>query len=345
MRAAAKPPVTTSIRLVWPFVALAEKSGYDVSRIAAAFGLSRAQFENPETRVAQQLVANLLNEAVTRSGVRDLGLFAARLVDSRHIGIGEYVARTRPTLREAIESTSRYLPLLGDGAGHVLETRGKRAHVKLWFSPDLVIHEAAYEFAAAIGVLRARRITGMQDLAPIEVHFMHARPASIARHEKLFRCKLRFGAEITQIVLSAQALDMRMSSAEPALNELLERQADAMLQQLPQSRDLADHVRALLGAELDLRGASAERVARRLGMSVRTLSRKLGDEGTSYRDLIDEARKQAALRDLAHDAQPIAEIADRLGFASPQSFHRAFKRWTGTTADAVRKRARSAPGK
>jgi AraC-like DNA-binding protein len=96
-------------------------------------------------------------------------------------------------------------------------------------------------------------------------------------------------------------------------------------------------VRRLLAARTELRGATAEQVAARLGQSVRTLARRLEAEGTSYRELLDRMRQQAAEHALAHDDRPIADIADRLGFASPQSFNRAFKRWTGTTAAAYRR--------
>jgi AraC-like DNA-binding protein len=338
MSAAVKTPATTSVRLVWPFLALAERSGRDVrALVAARFGLSVAQLLDPDTRVPQSILAALLDEAIEHSGERDIGLIAARHVDGAHLGIGEYVARTRATLGDAVQDTGRYLPLLGDGAGHAVERRGKRAIVRIWFSPELQIHEAAYEFAMAIGVLRARRITGIADLAPISVHFMHLRPASTERHQKLFRCPVHFGAEITHLVMATRFLETKMAFAEPALAALLERQADELLARLPRGHDVTSRVLTMLGGTTDLRSAGAERAAQQLGMSVRTLARRLDDEGTSYRALFDEVRKQTALRELAHGARSIAEIADRLGFASSQSFHRAFRRWTGTTADRVRR--------
>jgi AraC-like DNA-binding protein len=341
MGAAATIPATTSIRLVWPFIELGRQRGYEVREwIMQRLQLTPAQLEDPETRVPQRLIARLLDEAIERGGERDIGLMAARYVDSAHFGIGEYVARTRPTLRAALETTGRYLPLLGDGAGHAIERRGRRVIVRLWFSPELAIHEAAYEFAMAIGVLRARRMTGLPDLAPVSVHFMHARPPSTTRHERLFRCPVHFGADVTHVVLSAEFLEMRLSGADPTLGEWLERQATSMLERLPRGDDVTSRVRTLLGGDIALRTASAGRVAQRLGMSVRTLSRKLEVEGSCYRDLVDEARKQAALRELEDGARSIADIADRLGFASSQSFHRAFKRWTGKTADRIRKEAR-----
>ena len=345
MSIAAKTSATISVRLVWPFIAMIKERGGDPSRVAAWLGLTPQQLDDPDTRVPQAIVARLLGGAIERSGQRDLGLIAARYVESQHFGITEYLARTRPTLRAALADMGRFMPLLGDGAGFAVERKGGRRTVKFWFNDDVVFNEAAYEFVIAIAVLRARRITGNPDLAPVEVNFMHPRPASTKRHEELFRCPVKFGAEITHWVLSESHLEVPIASAEPALGALLEQQATQMLERLPRGDDVSSRVSALLGGAASLRTLSAERIARRLGMSVRTLSRKLSDEGTSYRTLIDSAREHAARRELTQTKRSLTEIAERLGFANPQSFHRAFKRWTGTTADGFRKEAQAKLGK
>jgi AraC-like DNA-binding protein len=344
-RPASRSAAAISIRLVWPFLALARKHGWakQAASVHKLLGLSQAQLDDPETRVPTVLVARLLEQAIRASGNRDIGLHAARFLDGAHVGIAEYLARSRPTLREALQAGARYVRLLGDGAHFGMERKGKLAIGRVWFDPQLVVHEAAHEFVLAISVLHARRITGLRELAPLEVHFMHAQPADIALHKKLFRCAVRFGMPATQTVMSAEFLEMRMAQAEPALGRLLEHQADAMLERLPDGDDLATRVRELLRHERTLRDGSAQRVARQLGMSVRTLSRRLDGERTSYRALLDEVRQQSALRELTQGTRPIAEIADRLGFASSQSFHRAFRRWTGTTAALARERARAAP--
>jgi AraC-like DNA-binding protein len=159
-------------------------------------------------------------------------------------------------------------------------------------------------------------------------------------HRQVFNCTLRFNMPVTQVVLSADALSLPLSGAEPALSRLLDRQASAMLANLPRTDDLVTRVRDMLTAETDLCETSATRVARRLGMSVRTLARRLGEESTSYRMLLDETRKHTALRDLSQTLRPINDIAHQLGFASSQSFHRAFRRWTGDTAASFRDRSR-----
>ena len=328
-----------SIRLVWPFVMLGEKAGRDVSGIARALGLTAAQYDDPDTRVSQAVLARLLERAVARTGQRDLGLLAARQVDSGHFGVSEYVARTCATLQAAIELTERYLPLLCEGAGLAIERTTQHWIASFRFSPELAIHEAAYEFAIAIAVLRARRTTRIADLAPCEVRFTHAKPADTTAHDALFRCPIRFGADVTQVVMSSEFLAMRLPGADPVLSDLLVVQADAMLRRMPRARDMNGCVRTLLTGESDLRHASITHLAARLGVSPRTLSRKLEEEGTNYRALINEVRRDAARHALACSVTSISEVAYQLGFASRQGFARAFRRWTATTPEQYRRRS------
>jgi AraC-like DNA-binding protein len=85
---------------------------------------------------------------------------------------------------------------------------------------------------------------------------------------------------------------------------------------------------------------SLERVAEHLGLSARTLQRKLQDLGTTHNELVDQIRHELATRYLAEKEMAICEVAYLLGFSEPSSFHRAFKRWTGTTPKDYRLRLR-----
>jgi AraC-like DNA-binding protein len=328
---------TTSIRLVWPFLSLATKHGRDVSRIVARLGLTGTELLDPDTRVPTRVLAELLREAIERTGERDIGLLAARWVDAAHFGVGEYLARVRPTLGAVMQDTARYLPLLSQGLEYSIKHRGEKVIVRLWFRPELMMHPAVYEFAVAIAVLRARRVTRNNALRPLAIHFPHAKPASTARHEAIFGCRLVFSAKVTQVVLLARSLELALPGAEAPLAGLLARHAEHMLERLTSDQDLTSRVLGLVGGEVDLREVTVEHIAQRVGMSVRNLSRRLAEEGTSYRAVLDRVRKQVAISELTDGSLDIEAIADKLGFASSQSFHRAFRRWTGTTADSYRR--------
>ena len=321
-------PLTGSVRLVWPFLEVVPNDSSATDRVCTRLGVSEAQLRDPETRISLSLAVDLLDDAIGRSGERDLGLRAAVAFDTAYSGIDEYLARTRPTLRSVFEHKGRYLPLLVDGARYSFEVRDDRSYSILRLPPILELHPALYEFALAVSVLRARRMTGDPNLAPLEVHFRHEAPPNLANHEALFRCPLRFGAPEAQLVLSTALLDRHMPQADAGLHELLEQKASAMLARLSKINGYADQVLVL--ADSELRTISADHIAGRLGVSERTLHRRLAAEGTSYRELIERARKSAALRFL-DQPRSLEEVADLLGYASTQSFQRAFRRWTGTS--------------
>lgn len=321
-------PLTGSVRLVWPFVEVAAKNQRASDWICTRLGLAEAQLRDPDTRISLQRASSLLDDAIVQTGERDLGRIAAVAFDAAHFGIDEYLARTRPTLRSVMEHAGRYLPLLADDARCTFEVRGDLAYSQLELPAPVALNPAIYEFAMAIGLLRARRITSDPTLSPRQVHFMHARPADTSRHERLFRCELVFEAEVTQLVMPTNALDRQMPRADAALRHRLEQRADPMLARLPQSGGYAEQVLSL--ADRELRTISADHISGRLGVSERTLHRRLAAEGTSYRELIERARKAAALRFL-EQPRSLEEVADLLGYASTQSFQRAFRRWTGTS--------------
>ena len=130
---------TSSIRLVWPFLAIEEDQRGDT---AARLGLTHKELDDPDTRVSQKLLSQLLRDTIARTGERDLGLIAARRVDSLHLGITDYLARTVPTLAAAISMTERYLPLLGDGVRYAIERKGRRVFIRLSFDARLEVHSS-----------------------------------------------------------------------------------------------------------------------------------------------------------------------------------------------------------
>src|SRR5262249_29868131 len=125
-------------------------------------------------------------------------------------------------------------------------------------------------------------------------------------------------------------------AADSALTAVTERHLRRMLDELPATETFTGQVRQLLLDELRLGEPTLSRLAERLRTSERTLQRRLGSEGTSIKELLDDPRHQLSLRHLADSRESIAEISFLLGFADVRAFHRAFRRWTGTTPAAFR---------
>jgi AraC-like DNA-binding protein len=192
------------------------------------------------------------------------------------------------------------------------------------------------EFIVATLVLAAR--AAIETTLPIvEIRFAHREPADTSEHQRILAAPLRFDANENAIVLPSSALDLPHARADARLVHMLDRHARDLLGRLPEVHDFTDRVRAVLAAELRGGNPSAEHVADTLHMSVRTLSRRLADLGTSHKELLDTLRCELAKTHLAADALAIGEVAFLLGFSEASAFHRAFRRWTGRTPQEFRR--------
>ncbi|WP_406507316.1 AraC family transcriptional regulator [Streptomyces sp. NBC_00212] len=168
--------------------------------------------------------------------------------------------------------------------------------------------------------------------------FGYPPPPHKDEYESLFGCPVRFGDARTEAVFDAHWLTAPLVRDEAALAQMLRRSPFELLSRHAYGTTVGEQVgRALSGAlRASPRLPTLEETAARLAMSPATLRRRLAREGTSFQQLKDAVRRDAAIAGLAEGREPIAEIAARLGFSEDTSFHRAFRRWTGTTPGSYR---------
>ncbi|GHE60893.1 transcriptional regulator [Streptomyces longispororuber] len=168
--------------------------------------------------------------------------------------------------------------------------------------------------------------------------FAHPPPPHRDEYELLFGCPVRFGAEHTGAGLAPHWLRAPLVRDEDALAAMLRRAPFDLLSRRDYGTTLAEQVRRALATALRTspRLPSLGETAARFALSPATLRRRLAAESTSYQELKDAVRRDAAIAGLAGGREPIAELAARLGFSEDTAFHRAFRRWTGTTPGAYR---------
>ncbi len=299
-------------------------------------GLSDEQFLDPDTRISIEQADYLLRKAIATSGRRDLGLLAAEQIEPGDLDIVEFTARSRSTLEEGGKCINRFLPLLNQCAEITMSRHGDTMRWTYGFKAGITMHEAASEFVLALVLICCRRATGVTALAQ-EVWFAHEQPPDISTHQRIFGCPIRFEAPSYSLLIPSTLGQLPLLKADSKLSSALHRVAENMLARLPKPTGLHERVRELILEQLANGHCSAETVADRLQISTRTLNRKLREKGTSFRVLADETRHQLALNYLKRQRLAINEVAYLLGFSSPQAFHRAFKRWTGTTPVAYRR--------
>lgn len=296
----------------------------------------RRALDGAGARVPVDVAHQALEFAVEQTGDLDLGLKAARRLILGDVGAVDYVVSSASTVRSAIEQASRYTRLINDVLEVRLDIQGSVALVQL--DNSVVLPRAAADFE--VGGFFRNHVCGWlgSRLAELKVWFTHQPPADLREYTRTFEpASLRFGAPVLGFAFDRECLDLPLPKADRNLQEVLVPYADQRLSQLPTAKSVTADVRSLIAAQLAGGGPDVGAVASRLGMSLRTLARRLEAEGTSFRELVDDVRQQAALEWVGQRSLPFSEIADRLGFSHAAAFHRAFRRWTGQTPLRYRK--------
>jgi AraC-like DNA-binding protein len=185
-------------------------------------------------------------------------------------------------------------------------------------------------------VMFGRQLTGVE-WAPLAVHFQHPSPPDQTEYQRIFRAPVHFSQPENSLLVARAVLDLPNRRADPELCRYLQRHADTLLAQYARPATFVDQVRRHVLEGLRQQDVNVARLARQIGVSPRTMHRRLQEHGTSYQTLLDTVRYDLARSYLGERHLAIDEVAFLLGFAETSAFYRAFKRWTGMTPGEYRR--------
>lgn len=268
-------------------------------------GLAEADLNDPDARIPFTRQEALWHSIARHLDTPEPGLALGSALAPGQFSVLGYLLQSSPTLGEALEAELRYQRLVGEGGTLVVDARGD----ELWtlYRPldpraPATRPRVLALMAFWVGLMRPL----LDDLRLLRATFQHPAPADLA-----------------------------------PLQAVLRQHAEALLARLP-SEGLRARVVALLGAQLAHGEPDRAALASALGLSERTLQRRLAEEGSSYQHLLIDTRRQLAERHLQDADLPIAEIALLLGYSEPSVFFRAFRQWTGMTPGEYRQARRQA---
>jgi AraC-like DNA-binding protein len=292
-----------------------------------------------ESWVPYGTVHELLRAGVELTGDPDLGIRAAEAFQWGDFGVVDYTVRSSGTLRDYIRVVNRYIHLLNTGADFRLEEERGRAIWRLGMALPVPlarpVPRQAADYLAGLLVKGTREATA-RPVTAMEVRFVHPRPGRTDGYKRLFKSPIRFGAGENAVVFRSSDLAEPVKGADPRLHAVLHRHARDLLDRLPKEESFVDTVRRQVMQDLSGGNVSAANVAMKLHLSERTLRRRLQAEGTHHKKLVEELRREMAIRHLELPELAVAEIAFLLGFSQAAAFIRAFKRWTGKTPGEYR---------
>jgi len=313
-----------------------ERLGYDADALCAAAGLTRSDLDDPERRFPYEVSGAVLRAAREQRRLSHLGLRLAAQVSFGAYDMVDYLVFSSDRVRDGLERLARYFATVTQAVSlHLADEAddGLRLEVR-----DVLGHAGAFrfvsEYTVGIVVRRLREGTGGRCRARYAA-FPH-RSDDAEELGALIDCPIRFEQSWTGLALTRTAAGLPFERRDPVLRRVLESYARELDGRLEPLRLTTAAVQRAIAAELARGDARIGTVARRLGTSARTLQRQLHADGRSYQELLDEARREAALRHLRASSLAISEIAYLLGYSEPSAFHRAFRRWTGRTPSELR---------
>lgn len=327
---------TIQARSVNKIVTFAATYGVSSTSLYQAVALDPMVLKDPDHRIPFAQLVSLYEAAAWLSGDDNFGLHLGENVDPRVFDLLGYVAINSATVGEALTRVARYHSIWQDGALLNLEQSGGKAKISYRYV-DRSIQQFRQDSEMTLAAIAALgRLVTTSEWSVLEVRFKHSRPLSDAEHTRVFQAPVKFDQDSCQIILEAAKLDLQIHKADPSLSAVLDRHAEDLLVQHPPPDSIVDRVRNLLRDELKGGDPSLERIADRLGLSARTLQRRLREQSSSHNELLDEMRKDRAVKYLRESEIAVCEVAYLLGFSESSALHRAFKRWTGMTPSEFR---------
>lgn len=308
--------------------------GADFDSLVAEAGLDSRLLMRRISFVPFTTVGRLLAQAAIRTRCPHLGLLVGQRTTLASLGLLGSLLRNSETVGDALRALETHLCVRDRGGviglGVYAET------VVLSYAPyepeaeGAALH-AERALAKATNVLRA--LCGA-DWAPLEVLLPRSAPPDTAPYRAFFRAPIRFDQEMAALVFPAALLVKQIVGAKPDVR----RRVEARIRRLEaaQPSTLSDELREYLRTAVTRQRCRAERVARLRLVHRRTLSRRLRAEGTTFRQLADEARFRVAKQLLADTCMSLTQISTALNFSEPAAFTHAFRRWAGMAPSAWR---------
>ncbi len=311
--------------------------GFDPAPMFAAAGVSAVAIRDPHERFTSDQLSRLWNEIAAASNNEAIALAALDSPRPAMLDLLTYTMMTAPDLQAALQRFIRYIRVISDATTFTLESDADGSQwLRLAIAGGtLPVPRQRYEFILITILTICRWIAG-RPLNPRAIEFAFPEPGSTQPYTRAFAGPLRFGARCNGILFDASDLGAPLPASNPRLAELHERFAGEFLQQMDRDK-LVPKVRDIIVRLLPDGDPSRSAAATCLGISERTLQRRLQDENTSFQQLLDDTRRDLARQFLVQDQIALGQLTFMLGFADQSAFCRACQRWFDQSPKQYRK--------
>jgi len=308
------------------------------------YGLDAARLAEPRARLSIPRYMRLGHSAIQQCGEPGLGLVMGQFSRMSQLGLAGVTAAQAPTVREAARAMIRFEPLYAANYRGQSSLHEDKHGAWLRFysiSPYNAYNRFVVDSVLASWAQQLSRLA-QQPVSVEKVQIEFSAPDYAAQYAELFACPVEFACEHNQLRLNQPTLNLRNPEHCPGTWRHLLEICEEQLQQLTRTRNLRERITQLLGPLLHGREPDLAEVAARLQLPTWTLRRKLAEEGTQFRSILNDTRRDLAMAYIRDTELAFGEIAYLLGFASAEAFQRAFKRWNQQTPGEYRREQRRA---
>lgn len=308
--------------------------GYDAAELLRKTGIDPGILENPSDRIPSNQYARLLQ-----------GLWL--LLQDEFLGFGDRPSKPGTfatmcqsilpchNLEHALKRSNRFYQLFDDvpdiGLQDVVDDKGSNL-VRITVDTSQLDDPDHYLTLCAMGILHRFGSWMIGERVPlVKACFNYPSPQYPQDYQQFFTSEIEFDTDFCGFVVPRKYLAAKLVRSEVDLKEFLLKSPQGLMFNPDDTQSFSGQVRRLLGRDFSLAIPSLEDISEQLHMTPQTLRRRLKDEGASFQDLKDQLRRDLAIYYLNDSELSVQEITEKLGFAETSNFHRAFKKWTGST--------------
>lgn len=311
-----------------------EAHGLDRHHVLRQAGLDATALSIPQARLRLSDIGQLWNIAEAEFG-SSAGLHVGRKMrvgNWQTLGIG---LTTCDNAREWLDRITTYFRLATNGldvqVGNDTQTS---VEISIRFLTPVSHPDIRLDCIVQATLTLIHNLFGIDMRPLLRIELTRPEPANPTPWHEAFGPHIVWSAPVTRAIAPAQILDIQVPKLDPSLSESHRRILETALNQVEQS-EIERRIRSLIMHALPAGEPSLQETARRMGLSSRSLQRRLAETGSTYRELLDRVRQQLAENYLCQDFS-IGDIAYLLGFSETSNFHAAYKRWTGMTPGEFR---------
>lgn len=309
----------------------AEQQDCDRVSLMRAAAITAQELEDPDARIAASTVVRLWKVVIEHLDQPGLGVQMGRTVTAKTLGLVGYAMYHSTNLHDAVQCLARYQRIISEAVRYDIVGDGSSTCMTYTAHPALSALRHPIEGALAALLNVTRELTG-RDIVPQRLTLPFPRDESEEEFRRSFGIRPQFESHAAAVLFTDEQMRLPIEAADPTLHGYLTDLAETTLQALHTvDHDFEAQVRETLLRMMPLGKPDLWGTAAEMGMSARTLQRRLHQEGSSFSKVLDDFKRGLSADLLANKKLAVADVAFLLGYSEPSAFRRAFRRWHKTS--------------